>query len=292
MAVVTGAGRGIGRAYALSLASRGASVVVNDLGGSMEGAGADAAPADAVVVDITAAGGAAVADTSDVSTVDGGAAVVQRALDEFGRIDVVINNAGIVRWAGPLDADDANLAAHLDVHVNGSFHVVRAAWPRFVEQHYGRVVMTTSSGLFGLPTNLSYAAAKGAVIGLTRSLAVAGRKDGIAVNAIAPAAQTRMAGPPKGNAETEMAPELVAPMAAYLAHESCPVTGEIYAAGAGRFARLFIGSTPGYVHTSGAPTIEDVAEHWDAINDEGGYVVPEDLMAWSAAFLAHLEVSS
>lgn len=292
MAVVTGAGRGIGRAYALSLASRGASVVVNDLGGSMEGAGADAAPADAVVVDITAAGGAAVADTSDVSTVDGGAAVVQRALDEFGRIDVVINNAGIVRWAGPLDADDANLAAHLDVHVVGSFHVVRAAWPRFVEQHYGRVVMTTSSGLFGLPTNLSYAAAKGAVIGLTRSLAVAGRKDGIAVNAIAPAAQTRMAGPPKGNAETEMAPELVAPMAAYLAHESCPVTGEIYAAGAGRFARLFIGSTPGYVHTSGAPTIEDVAEHWHAINDEGGYVVPEDLMAWSAAFLAHLEVSS
>jgi NAD(P)-dependent dehydrogenase (short-subunit alcohol dehydrogenase family) len=289
VAVVTGAGRGLGRAYALSLASRGAHVVVNDLGGSMDGVGADATPAEAVVAEITTAGGGAVADASDVSSVDGGAAVVQRALEEFGRIDVVINNAGIMRWAGPLEADADNLAAHLDVHVGGSFHVVRAAWPHFVEQDYGRVVMTTSSGLFGLPANLSYAAAKGAVIGMTRSLAVAGRKHGIRVNAIAPAAQTRMAGPPKGNAETVMAPELVAPMAAYLAHEDCPVTGEIYAAGAGRFARIFIASAAGYVHDAGAPTVEDVAAHWDAINDERGYVVPEDLMAWSAEFLAHLE---
>lgn len=284
---VTGAGRGVGRAYALLLAARGAHVVVNDVGGSMEGVGADAAPAADVVAEITAAGGSAVADGSDISTADGGAAVVERALDVFGRIDVVVNNAGIMRWAGPAEADADNLAAHLDVHVGGAFHTTRAAWPHFVEQGYGRIVMTTSSGLFGLPDNLSYAAAKGAVIGLTRSLAVAGRKHGIKVNAIAPAAQTRMAGPPQGDAETAMAPELVAPMAAFLAHEDCPVTGEIYAAGAGRFARVFIASTPGYVHEKGPPTIEDVAARWDAINDESGYTVPASLRAWSASFMSH-----
>jgi len=274
------------------LAQRGASVVVNDIGGSAEGGGVDTRPAAEVVASITAAGGAAVADTSDISTVDGATAVVERAVAEWGRVDAVINNAGIVRWAGPPDADADNLAAHLDVHVGGAFHTTRAAWPHFVAQGYGRIVMTTSSGLFGLPNNLSYAAAKGAVIGLTRSLAVAGRKHGIKVNAIAPAAQTRMAGPPQGDAETAMAAELVAPMAAFLAHEDCPVTGEVYTAGAGRFARLFIASTPGYVHDGGEPSIEDVAAHWDAINDEAGYTVPATLMAWSQTFLAHLPATS
>ena len=254
----------------------------------MEGLGADAAPAADVVAEISAAGGTAVADGNDISTVAGGAAVVQRALDEFGRIDAIVNNAGIVRFAGPAEADADNLAAHLDVHVGGAFHPTRAAWPHFVEQGYGRIVLTTSSGVFGLPNNLSYAAAKGAVIGLTRSLAVAGRNHGIKVNAIAPAAQTRMAGPPKGDAESLMAPELVAPMAAYLAHEDCPVSGEIYAAGAGRFARLFLGATPGYAQEGSDPSIEAVAAHWDAINEESGYTVPADLMAWSAGFLAHL----
>jgi len=145
--------------------------------------------------------------------------------------------------------------------------------------------MTTSSGMFGLPANTSYATAKAAVVGLTRSLAVAGRKHGIKVNLIAPAATTRMSG------ETDLpalAPELVAPMAAYLAHEECPVTGEMYAAGAGRFARIFIATTAGYVRSGPAATIEDVAEHWNAINDEAGYSVPADLREWSAAFLAHL----
>jgi NAD(P)-dependent dehydrogenase (short-subunit alcohol dehydrogenase family) len=286
--VVTGAGRGIGRAYALLLAARGARVVVNDLGGSADGVGSDAGPAADVVSEIAAAGGTAVADASDVASVDGGTTLIQRALDEFGRIDAVVNNAGIVRWAGPPEADAGNLDAHIDVHVGGAFHTTRAAWPHFVEQGYGRIVMTTSSGLFGLSNNLSYAAAKGAVIRLTRSLAVAGRKHDILVNAIAPAAQTRMAGQPAGDAETQMAPELVAPMAAYLAHEDCPVTGEIYAAGAGRFARLFIASTPGYVHDGGSPSVEDVAAHWDEVNAEIGYTVPANLMAWSAGFLAHL----
>jgi NAD(P)-dependent dehydrogenase (short-subunit alcohol dehydrogenase family) len=156
-----------------------------------------------------------------------------------------------------------------------------------VEQGYGRIVMTTSSGLFGLPNNTSYAAAKGAVIGLARSLATAGAAHGIKVNLIAPGALTRLAG--RGSAPPEMSPDLVAPMAAFLAHEDCPVSGEIYAAGFGRFARIFIGQTEGYVLAGAEPTIEDVAEHWAAINDEAGYYVPSDLTAWSAAFMAHLD---
>jgi hypothetical protein len=148
------------------------------------------------------------------------------------------------------------------VHVGGSFRTTRAAWPA-VEQQYGRIVMTTSAGMFGLPNNVSYAAAKGAVIGLTRSLTTAGAAHGIKVNLIAPAAVTRMAGQSADDAGSpQMSPDLVAPMAAFLAHEACPVSGEIYAAGAGRFARLFIASTEGYVHSGLDPTIEDVAQHW------------------------------
>ena len=252
----------------------------------MEGVGEDAGPADTVVSEILASGGTAVADGSDVSSVDGGAAVVEAALGRFGRIDIVVNNAGIMRWAGLPEADAETLEQHLAVHVGGSFNTTRAAWPHLVQQGYGRIVMTTSSGLFGLPKNLAYAAAKGGVVGLTRSLATAGRRHDIRVNALAPAAMTRMAGPPSAGAETAMAPELVAPMAAYLAHEDCPVTGEIYAAGAGRFARVFLAATPGYVDP--APTVEGIAANWAAINDEAGYTVPADLMAWSAGFLAHL----
>jgi hypothetical protein len=156
--------------------------------------------------------------------------------------------------------------------------------------------MTTSSGLFGLPNNLSYATAKGGVIGLTRSLSVAGAAHGIRANCIAPAAFTRMAGQPAagtdstggGAGSVQMSPDLVAPMVAFLAHEDCPVSGEIYAAGFGRFARIFIASTEGYVSETPEPTIEDVARNWAAINDESGYYVPADLIAWSAAFMAHL----
>lgn len=153
-------------------------------------------------------------------------------------------------------------------------------------QQYGRIVMTTSTGLFGLPHNVSYATAKAGVIGMTRSLATAGETHGIKVNAIAPAAFTRMAGP-RTDTSDAMPPEFVAPMAAFLAHESCPVTGEIYAAGAGRFARMFVACTKGYV--TATPSVEDVAQHWDAINDEGEFFVPADLMDWSDNFMAHLE---
>ena len=294
VSVVTGAGRGIGRAYALLLASRGASVVVNDLGGSTDGTGEDASVAAGVVAEIVESGGVAIADSSDVSTPEGGRSLIGAAIDRFGQLDILVNNAGIIRWAGLPEADVENLAGHLAVHVVGSFNTTRAAWPHMVDRGHGRIVMTTSSGLFGLPENLSYATAKGGVIGLTRSLATAGARHGIKVNLIAPGAVTRMAGkaaeagPGDGTASPWMSPELVAPMVALLSHETCPVTGEIYAAGFGRFARLFIASTEGYVHDTPEPTIEDIAQHWATINDETGYYVPTDLMAWSSAFMAHL----
>jgi len=294
VAIVTGAGRGIGRAHARLLAERGAKVVVNDLGGSMEGTGTDEGPADSVAAEIRAAGGEAVADTHDVSSPEGGEAIVATALKEFDRIDIVVNNAGIIRYAGLPDVDLGNLEAHIAVHLLGSFNTTRAAWPHFVEQGYGRVVLTTSTGLLGLENNLSYATAKSALIGLARSAKLAGAKHGIKVNLIAPAAQTRMAGgeAPSGArpepGQPHMPSEAVAPMVAFLAHEDCPVSGEIYVAGADRFSRLFIASTEGYVHPAGGtPTIEDVAANWDAINDETDYTVPADLMAWSGTFLAH-----
>ena len=287
VAIVTGAGRGIGRAYAQLLAARGARVVVNDLGGSIAGEGADAEPASAVAAEIVADGGTAIADTNDVSTVGGGEALVGAAIAEFGRVDALINNAGIVRWAGMPEVDEENLVQHFAVHVGGSFNTTRAAWPHMAGQNYGRIVMTTSSGIFGLPNNLSYAMAKSAVIGLTRSLALAGRRQNIKANLISPAAMTRMAGEPEAGAEA-MTPERVAPMVAYLAHEDCPVTGETYSAGANRFALIFIGMTPGYLHEDGEPTVEDVAQHWAEINDEAGYTVPMRLRDWSAAFMSHL----
>jgi NAD(P)-dependent dehydrogenase (short-subunit alcohol dehydrogenase family) len=262
--VVTGAGRGLGRAYAELLGALGATVVVNDV---------DAEPG--------------VTDTSDVASSEGAQALIDKTIEHHGRIDVLVNNAGIMRWADFPDVDDDTFAAHVAVHLNGSFFASRAAWPHMVAQGYGRIVMTTSTGLLGLRGNVPYAAAKGGVIGLTRALAFAGRDVGIKVNAIAPAAGTRLG----GDGTPGMDPARAAPMAAFLAHENCPVSGEIYTAGGGRFARLFIGSTPGYVSVDPTidPTVDDIVANWDAINDETGYVVPADLMEWSATFLSHLQ---
>ncbi len=294
VAVITGAGRGMGRGYALLLAARGASVVVNDLGGSIAGVGADMSTAETVVSEIRIAGGIAIADGTDVSQDNGGQSLIDATIETFGRVDIVINNAGIMRWAGFPKADVANLRAHLDVHVTGSFNVARAAWPHMVDQRYGRIVDTTSAGMFGLPNNLSYATAKGGVVGMTRSLATAGAPHNILVNLIAPAAVTRMGGAaPNSEPPTSgpMSPDRVAPMVAFLSHETCSVTGEIYAAGFGRFQRIFLATTPGYVHERDdgePPTIEDIAANWSVINNETGYSVPADLIAWSEAFMQHL----
>ncbi len=261
--------------------------MVNDLGSSMAGDGADDGPAVTVADEIRDAGGAAAADTNDIATTAGAKALVDGAVERFGRVDILVNNAGIMRWARFPDVSDDDFEAHLAVHTEGSFRTARAAWPHMVDQGYGRIVMTASAGMFGLPDNTSYAAAKGGVVGLARSLNMAGRKAGIKVNVIAPAAMTRMAGDQTDD-DMGMPPHLVAPLVAYLAHEECPVSGEIYAAGAGRFARIFIASTPGYLQTETEPTIEDVAAHWSAINDEDDYVVPGSLRDWSAAFTEHL----
>jgi len=169
VAVVTGAGRGIGRAHAILLAERGARVVVNDLGGSIGGVGAEGEVSSTVAATIVAMGGDAIADHSDVAAPAGAQALIDAAIERYGRLDVLINNAGIIRWAGFPEADADNLARHLAVHVAGAFNTSRAAWPHMVEQGYGRIVMTTSTGIFGLPDNLSYATSKAAVVGLTRS---------------------------------------------------------------------------------------------------------------------------
>jgi NAD(P)-dependent dehydrogenase (short-subunit alcohol dehydrogenase family) len=295
VAAVTGAGRGIGRAYALLLGQLGAKVVVNDLGGSTLGTGGDAAPADEVVKQIEAAGGAAVANYGDVSTVDGGASVIDTAVEHFGGIDIVVNNAGNMVWGSLPEATIETIDAHYAVHVRGSFNTLHAAWPYFLEKNYGRAILTTSVGMFGLMDNIGYAIAKASMIGMAKSLTV-GRKDAdININCIAPNAMTRLA----ARTEDEQAqlappppamdPVEVAPMVAYLAHESCPVSGEVYVAGGGRFARLFVGVTPGYLHPGlTGSTVDDVAANWAAINDETGYYVPSDLLDWSGHHLSHL----
>ena len=295
VAAVTGAGRGIGRAYALLLAELGAKVVVNDLGGSTLGLGGDAGPADEVVRQIRAAGGVAVANYGDVATVDGGTSVIDTAVAELGGIDIVVNNAGNMVWGSLPEATTETIEAHWAVHVRGSFNTLRAAWPYFLEKDYGRVVLTTSAGMFGLPDNLGYATAKASMIGMAKSLTVARGKANVTINCVAPNAVTRLgARTEREQAAQEamapvMDPALVAPMVAYLAHESCDVSGEVYVAGAGRFARLFVGVTPGYVHAGLAGvTVDDVAAHWAAINDEAGYYVPGTLMDWAGHFLAHL----
>ncbi|WP_024796531.1 SDR family NAD(P)-dependent oxidoreductase [Tomitella biformata] len=298
VAIVTGAGRGIGRAHASLLAELGAKVVVNDLGGSKEGFGADSTPAQEAVEEIRAAGGVAVADFNNVGTPEGCQALVQTAIEEFGRIDIVVNNAGISEFKGPLDADAANLDRTLAVHIGGSYFTTLAAWPHMVAQGYGRIVMTASHGMLGLADNLAYATAKGGIVGMARSLTVAAADQDIKINVLAPAASTRRG---EGKASIEalgqqtsgpLDSELVGPMMAYLAHEDCPVRGGIFGAGAGRFTRLFIAETPGYLHTGDArPTVEDVAANWDQINDEAGYIVPTSLVDWSAHFMAHLRTN-
>jgi NAD(P)-dependent dehydrogenase (short-subunit alcohol dehydrogenase family) len=296
VAVVTGAGRGIGRAHALLLAARGAKVVVNDLGGDKLGFGADEGPAQEVVEEITAAGGSAIANTDNVGSPDGCRALIAQAVETFGGIDILVNNAGISVFAGPAEVDEGNYERTMSVHVGGSMFCTSAAWPHFVEQGYGRVVMTTSTGMFGLPDNLTYATAKGAVVGMARSMTIAAGDTDIKINCLAPAAATRRgdqkssisAAASQNAAMPHMDTSWVSPMMAYLAHEDCQARGEIYGAGGGRFTRIFIGEGPGYVHEGDeVPTVEEVADNWAKINDETGYYVPVSLMDWSGHFMAH-----
>lgn len=274
VAVVTGGGRGLGRCYAMLLASAGAKVVVNDPGSDLTGGGADAGPADDVVREIAAAGGQAVASTESVSTPAGGQAIIDAALDTYGRIDILIHNAGIVRAGSLKEMSYADFDAVLDVHLRGAFHVVRPVFPMMCDAGYGRIVLTSSiGGLYGNHNVANYAAAKAGMIGLSNVVALEGAADGVACNVIVPAAVTRMAEGIDTSAYPPMAPELVAPVVGWLAHEKCSVTGEVFIALAGRVARAVIAESPGVQRP--AWTVEDVGVHLDAIrNIEAPLVFP------------------
>jgi NAD(P)-dependent dehydrogenase (short-subunit alcohol dehydrogenase family) len=293
VAVVTGGGRGLGREYALLLALQGAKVVVNDPGGSIAGDGIDAGPAEEVVREITAAGGDAVASTDSVATPEAGKAIIDTALDRYGRIDILVHNAGNVRRASLKEMTYDDFESVVDVHLRGAFHTVRPAFPLMCDAGYGRIVLTSSiGGLYGNHEVANYAVAKAGVIGLSNVAAIEGAAHGVKSNIIVPAAVTRMAEGIDTAAYPPMGPELVAPVVGWLAHESCSITGEMVVALAGRVATAVIAETPGVYRPSW--TMEDVAANIDAIRDDTSPlvfpVVPDghgDHIRYSFGMTAH-----
>jgi len=274
VAIITGSGGGLGREHALELARRGARVVVNDLGGSVSGEGHEEGPAHKTAQEINDLGGIAVADTNSVATPEGGQAIVKTALDEFGTIDIVINNAGILRDKTFHNMTPELLNPVIDVHLRGAFYVTQPAYVVMREKGYGRIVNTSSnSGILGNFGQSNYGAAKMGLVGFTRVLANEGRKHNIKANAIAPVAKTRMTEELFGAAGDPLDPKLVTPVVAWLASSEVDVTGEIYSVAGGLVARYFIGLTPGYYNP--ALTVEDVRDHWSEIRDEDGYIVPD-----------------
>ena len=266
VAVITGSGRGLGREYALLLASKGAKIVVNDPGAAIKGEGVDAGPAQQVVEAIRAAGGEAVACLESVATPEGGQAVVQAALDAYGRIDILIHNAGNVRYGSLEEMSHADFKSVVDVHLMGAFNVVRAAFPVMAAAGYGRVVLTSSiGGLYSTPNGANYAVSKAGVIGLNNIVALEGAEKGVRSNIIIPGALTRMAEGLDTSQYPPMGPEMVAPVVGWLAHEACSITGEMLISVAGRVARAFFAESPGVYRPSWS--IADVAENIYAIRD-------------------------
>jgi len=286
--IVTGAGRGIGRLYALDLARRGAAIVVNDLGTSMNGEGADRRVADEVVDEIQAAGGIAVPSYDSVETPEGGAAIVERALDEFGRLDAVVSNAGIF---GTVPFDDLMVEdwrRMLSVHLDGAFHISQPAYRRMKQRGYGRFVFITSSaGLFGQPNSAHYAAAKAGTVGLANVIAIEGAQHGILANCVLPFGYSRMVFETAGHrndVEPEpgflhaIEPELVVPIVVYLASRACGITHHNFSACAGRFARVFIGLADGWVaEPASTPTADDIAEHLGRVTAADPHIIPDSI---------------
>ncbi len=276
VAIVTGSGGGLGRTYALDLAARGAQVVVNDLGGTVNGVGGDDSAAQKVVDEITAAGGTAVANHDSVSTPEGGESIVKTAVDSFGKVDIVINNAGILRDKTFPKLEWPDLDAVLDVHLKGAFYVSQPAFKVMKENGYGRFVFTASNaGVFGNFGQTNYGAAKMGLVGLSNVLAVEGARAGINSNVIMPVALTRMTEQILGAMADQLDPGLVTPMVTYLSSENCTFSHEVFSAVAGRYARVFVGLAPGwYAGKDAKPTAEDIAEHIDEIEKQDGYIVP------------------
>ena len=272
VAVITGAGRGLGRAYALLLASRGAKLVINDPGANLKGDGNDVAPAQEVVTQIKAAGGEAVACTESVATPEGGKAIIDAALKHFGRIDILVHNAGIVRRGSLMDMSYEDFELVLDVHLRGAFHVVRPAFPLMCKAGYGRIVLTSSiNGLYGNRNVANYCVAKAGIIGLSNVVAIEGAEEGVKCNVILPGAVTRMAEGLDTSAYPPMAPDLVAPVVGWLAHESCSISGEMLSSMAGRAARAYVAESPGVYRP--AWSIEQVAEQIDVIRSTESPVI-------------------
>ncbi|MCV7383007.1 SDR family NAD(P)-dependent oxidoreductase [Mycolicibacter longobardus] len=266
--VVTGAGGGLGREYALTLAREGACVVVNDLGGARDGTGAGHNMADQVVAEIKEAGGRAVANYDSVADADGAANIIKTAVDEFGKVDGVVSNAGILRDGTFHKMTFDNWNAVLQVHLYGGYNVVRAAWSHFREQGFGRVVVATStSGLFGNFGQANYGAAKLGLVGLINTLAIEGAKYNIKANAIAPIAATRMTEdilPPEVLAKLK--PEYVAPVVAYLCTEELAETGSVFIAGGGKVQRAALFENAGAVFEN-PPSVDEIAAQWSTIAD-------------------------
>ncbi|CAN5779277.1 SDR family oxidoreductase [soil metagenome] len=272
VAIVTGAGGGLGRCHALELARRGARVVVNDLGSSVDGSGESSSAAQSVVDEISAAGGSAIANTDSVATYEGGQAIVAAAVEVFGRVDILVNNAGILRDAAFKNLTTDQVDAVLQVHLHGAFHVTRSVWPVMREQNFGRIIMTTSgSGLFGQFGQANYGAAKTGLIGLMNVLAIEGARNNILVNAVSPIARTRMTEDTMADVVKDLDPEKVTPVVVYLSHPDCDRTAHIYRVGGSKVSRVFIAVTEGI--DDPALTPESMAAAIDQIDDPTRFTI-------------------
>ncbi|MBK7250774.1 MAG: SDR family NAD(P)-dependent oxidoreductase [Gammaproteobacteria bacterium] len=291
VAIVTGAGGGLGKAYAMLLARRGAKVLVNDLGGDFSGKGADARYAEASAEEIRAAGGTALASGESVASAAGAEAIVRQALEAWGRVDILVNNAGIVSSAGPLwNVTDEQWATDTGVAAGGTFYMCRAAWKHLWESNYGRIVNVASGSFFGMGSGVGYPAAKGAVWGITRGLAsaAAAQKKNIRVNCIMPIAGSRMTvlmgEQIHALMERDFPPKAVAPVVALLAHAESPCNGEMFSVGGGGFARVFVGVSQGYRGTNKDLTIEEARAHVAEAMDVARYTIPCDSMDEAALY--------
>lgn len=288
VAVITGAGRGLGRAYAILLASRGATVVVNDNGVSRYGEGGGADPAQEVVDEIRKAGGQAMAATDSIASPDGARAIIEAAVKQFGRLDILIHSAGINRSLPLRDMTWEQFSATLGVHLHGAFHLVHAALPIMCDAGYGRLVMTSSiAGLYSQKNLAAYAASKAGLIGLSHTIAHEGAPHGVTCNAIIPSAVTRLSeGRDTSSFPDTMTPQTVAPAVAWLVHEDCKSTAEIYLMLAGRVAKAFVAETVGVFREEW--TIEDVANRFDEIESTDHLKV---FRPYPSGFMDHLEYS-